>query len=173
MDIEPINTHQQKQVIEQTYDYIHQATVAYHQTFKRIDVLFDLSGRNAGMYRVNGRQHWIRYNPYIFSRYFDDSLQSTVPHEVAHYITDCLYGLKKIRPHGIEWQGLMHTFNAKPEVTGNYDLTGIPQRRQKRYNYHCACMQHQISAVRHYRILNQQMQYYCKHCNQSIRATSS
>ncbi|HHO60023.1 MAG TPA: metallopeptidase (SprT family), partial [Thiotrichales bacterium] len=103
MTVDPINPQQQAIVVEKTRRYIQQAGEIYGKKFQPIDVRFDLCGRNAGMYRVQGRQRWIRYNPYIFSRYFDDNLNTTVPHEVAHYITDCLYGLRKIRPHGIEW----------------------------------------------------------------------
>ncbi len=55
-----------------------------------VPVRFELQGRAAGMYRVHKGERVIRYNPYIFSKYFDDSLANTVPHEVAHYITDVL-----------------------------------------------------------------------------------
>ncbi len=170
--IQPITTQQRQQVIDHTQICIEQAAGLFGKKFKLIDTLFDLTGRNAGMYRVQGKQRWIRYNPYIFSRYFNDSLATTVPHEVAHYIADCLYGLKNIRPHGNEWKMVMQQFGVKAEVTGNYDLQGIPQRRQKRYSYQCGCRQHEISRVRHRRIIRKQARYYCKHCKQPIRIAS-
>lgn len=170
--IEPINQQQQALVIEKTRQYIELASDFYARPFKNIDVLFNLSGRNAGMYRVCGQQRWIRYNPYIFARYFTDGLHTTVPHEVAHYVTDQLYSLKKIRPHGVQWKNVMHVLGAKPQVTGNYSLAGIPQRRQKRYTYQCECRQHQISAIRHRRIVNRQATYYCKQCKQLIQAVA-
>ncbi len=171
MTVDPINPQQQAIVVEKTRRYIQQAGEIYGKKFQPIDVRFDLCGRNAGMYRVQGRQRWIRYNPYIFSRYFDDNLNTTVPHEVAHYITDCLYGLRKIRPHGIEWKSVMRQFGIKPEVTGNYNLEGIPQRKQQRFTYQCDCSQHQISTVRHNRIVKNQAIYYCRHCKQAITET--
>ena len=169
--IAPINARQQAVVLEKTHHYISLASEIYQKKFQLVEVRFDLSGRNAGMYRLQGKQRWIRYNPYIFARYFDDSLNTTVPHEVAHYITDRLYSLRKIRPHGIEWKNVMRQFGVKPEVTGSYNLDGIPQRKQQRFTYHCDCSQHQISAVRHHRILRQQAVYYCKRCKQALTAS--
>lgn len=170
MTVKPINLQQQAKVITRTHMYIDQATAFFQRKFKHVEILFDLSGRNAGMYRVHGSNRCIRYNPYIFSRYFEDSLITTVPHEVAHYISDSLYGLQKIRPHGQEWKDIMNLFGARPDVTGRYDLQGIPQRRQKRYTYFCQCMEHQLSSVRHNRIIKKQAQYFCKHCHQLIQA---
>jgi len=169
MLVTPITTQQRERVIEQTNHYIQLAAVHYGKKFKTIDILFDLSGGTAGMYRVTKRQRWIRYNPYIFSRYFEDNLQTTVPHEVAHYISDQLYGLKKIRPHGIEWKSVMQQFGVKPEVTGNYNLDGIPQRKQQRHDYHCGCMVHQLSSVRHNRVQLKGAKYFCKKCKQVLR----
>ncbi len=167
--IDPIDAQQQQQVIERTAHFIRLAGEFYNKKFQAIDVLFDLSGATSGMYRVSGKQRWIRYNPYIFARYFEDNLQTTVPHEVAHYVTDCLFGLKSIRPHGREWKSVMQMFGVKPDVTGNYDLQGIPQRKQKRFDYYCDCMQHQLSSVRHHRVMYKQAKYFCKVCKQALK----
>ncbi len=169
--VTPISAEQRQQVITQTGHFITLASDYFGKKFKTVDVTFDLSGGTAGMYRVAARQRWIRYNPYIFSRYFDDSLQNTVPHEVAHYITDCLYGLRKIRPHGIEWKNIMQVFDVEPEVTGHYNLEGIPQRRQQRHDYFCGCRQHRLSSVRHNRIQKKQAAYYCRYCKQALHKT--
>lgn len=100
--IQPISPALQEQVIAKTNHFIKNAANYYEQSFKEIPVLFDLTGKAAGMYRVKAGQRVIRYNPYVFAKYFDDNFAETIPHEVAHYITDILYGLKTIRPHGNE-----------------------------------------------------------------------
>jgi SprT protein len=162
--IEPIHAGQRQQVIALTTDYIHRAGEIFARSFAPIAVTFDLKGRAAGMYRVDRRQRCIRYNPYLFAKYFDDNLAVTVPHEVAHYITDCVYGMRRIRPHGAEWQALMHAFGADAKRTCNYDLEGVPVRRQRRHAYQCGCRTHQLTTRRHNQILRGRVRYYCKAC---------
>lgn len=117
------------------------------------------------MYVVKRRQRYLRFNPYIFSKYFEDNLATTVPHEVAHYVSDILFGFKNIRPHGKEWRDIMQTLGAAPKVTGNYDLSGISVKRQRRFSYICDCMTHELTTVRHNRILNNKSHYFCLKCN--------
>jgi SprT protein len=58
----------------------------------------------------------------------------------------------------------MTAFDTEPAVTGNYDLSGIPQRRQRRFNYRCDCRQHQLSTRRHNKIINGNSSYLCRYC---------
>ncbi len=174
--ISPISDEQQQQVIDKTDIYIKQASALFDAKIKPVDIVFDLKGRNAGMYRVKqqgrlfSRQYKreIRYNPFIFAKYFEDNVNTTVPHEVAHYITDIIYGLKNIKPHGKEWKGIMQAFGANASVTARYDLTGIPLKKQKLFTYHCACREHQLSSTRHNRIVRNNGQYHCRKCQQPL-----
>ena len=167
--IRPITLSQQQQVIEATAAYIQRAAELLSQDFSMIPVTFNLRGRAAGMYRVKQDQREIRYNPYIFSKYFEDNLSNTVPHEVAHYVVDCCYGLHKVRPHGEEWQQLMIAFGVEPSVTCRYDLSGVPQRRQRRFDYRCDCRAHQLSTVRHNKVQRGTGRYLCKACRQPLQ----
>ena len=90
--VKPIDDVQRQRVIEETTACIYKADDLFNQTFDLIPVSFDLMGRAAGMYRVRNGQRVIRYNPWLFARYFKDNLANTVPHEVAHYIIDIVYG---------------------------------------------------------------------------------
>ena len=164
MTVEPITRLQQDQVVSATRRCIRHAEKRLVQAFDLPPVTFDLRGRAAGMYRVRNTRRQIRYNPYIFGKYFTDNLANTVPHEVAHYLTDVLYGLCAVRPHGREWQTLMHVLGAEPTVTCHYDLTGVPLRRQRRFSYRCACSSHTVSAVRHNRVQRGQGRYICRQC---------
>jgi len=175
--IEPLDQDRQQQVIEHTWHHIRLARQLFSIKTPNIDIRFDLSGRSAGMYRVTGSGHKIfgskrreiRYNPHIFAKYFHDNYNTTVPHEVAHYVSDLIYGLKNIRPHGREWKAIMQAFGADDSVTADYDLAGIPQRRQTYHAYRCACRQHQLSATRHNRIRRRRGRYYCQHCRQLLK----
>ena len=166
--ITPINRTQQQQVVRATEHFIGVAGELLDRSFPIIPVHFNLRGRAAGMYRVRGSEREIRYNPYLFAKYFDDNLTNTVPHEVAHYIIDCCYGLRRVRPHGREWQQLMLKLGAEPEVTCRYDLSGVPQRRQQRFEYRCECRSHQLTTIRHNKVQRGNASYLCKVCRQPL-----
>ena len=170
--IPPIDQQQQILVQERVEYYLQQAREIYQRDFMAIPVLFDLKGRAAGMYLVRRDHRWIRFNPYIFNRYFDDCLVSTVPHEVAHYVTDQVYGLRRIRPHGIEWKGLMQRLGVEPRVRADYSLQGMPVRRQQRFSYRCNCREHEITLTRHNKIIKNRMRYFCQRCGSAIVAVS-
>ncbi|MFW2372267.1 MAG: SprT-like domain-containing protein [Gammaproteobacteria bacterium] len=166
--IKPINEQQQSKVILQTEHFIRLAEKRYDCQLPRIPLQFNLKGRASGMYVVRHTERYFRFNPYLFAKYFDEALLSTIPHEVAHYVTDVLYGLNNIKPHGIEWQSVMRDFGVEPRVTGRYDLTGVPVRRQRRFSYSCACMSHQVSSSRHNKIRTGKTAYFCRKCGDPI-----
>ncbi len=175
--IPPLSSEQQQLVIEQTHLYIEQAVDLFNIKNNDIEINFNLRGRSAGMYRVSRQKGWhfvqlkreIRYNSFIFSKYFDDNFSTTIPHEVAHYISDILYGLKNIKPHGNEWKTIMQAFGANAAVTADYDLSGIPLKKQSLYTYHCQCREHQLSAIRHNKIKKRHYRYYCNFCKQALQ----
>jgi len=166
--IEPINAEQQAQVLDKTQATLALAEQEYGRPFAAIPVLFDLRGRCSGMYRVRGRERVIRFNPHIFAKYFTDNLATTVPHEVAHYVSDCLYGLTKIRPHGDEWRQIMQVFKADDSRTADYDLSGIPSRRQRYFTYRCVCQSHRLSSRRHNKVVRSEASYNCRQCGESL-----
>ena len=71
--IEPIDKSQRQQVLERTEHFIASAEEVLERSFERIPVLFDLSGTTAGMFRAHGHKREIRYNPWIFAKYFDEN----------------------------------------------------------------------------------------------------
>ncbi len=160
---------QKQQVIEQSDVYLAQLNHQLDIDLPSIPVLFDLNGKSSGMFRVKLDEKVIRYNEIIFSRYFEDALINTTAHEIAHYVAHELYGSRNIRPHGREWQSLMWCLDVKPEVTSQYDLSGLPLRQQKQFVYACECMQHQLSSTRHNRVARQRAIYNCRKCLQPLR----
>jgi len=163
--IEPISEFQMRQVEAATELFVEKASQLYGRRFDSITVDFDLKGKCAGMYQVKGRKRRIRYNPWLFAKYFEDSLSDTVTHEVAHYVVDCLYGLRRVKPHGVEWKRVMVDLGAEPKATGSYDLTGIPVRRYAVFSYKCGCRTHQLTSLRHKKILQRRAQYCCQFCH--------
>ena len=150
--IEPISELQQDRVRAATEWHVGQARKIFRRHFQQVPVTFDLRGEAAGMFKVVGSRRWIRYNPWIFAKYFDDNLQDTVPHEVAHFVVHELYGTRGVKPHGWQWQEVMTRFGVDPAVTFKLDLAGIPRRRQQSHPYRCACQRHEVSTTRHNRV---------------------
>ena len=166
--IEPLDARRRQQVSCITAEYITRAERTYYRELPPIPVLFDLKGRAAGMYRVVSRERVIRYNPYIFAKYFDDNLVTTIPHEVAHYVVDMMYDARNVKPHGKEWREVMQSFGVEARATANYDLSGIPVRRHRRHPYQCNCDLHQLSSVRHNKIRQGKARYYCRKCQSTL-----
>ncbi len=161
----PIAEPQRAQVVAATGAWIERAAQLLALPLAPVPVLFDLRGSSAGMFRVHGKDCWIRFNPWIFAKHFENSLQFTVPHEVAHYAVHCKHRRRRVRPHGLEWQQVMRCFGLPPEVTFKLDLSGIPVRRQQRHAYRCACRDHEVSTVRHKRMREGRARYLCIYCD--------
>jgi len=164
-----LNQSQKNTVVAKTQYYINLANQQLNINLSNIPVLFNLKGRSSGMFVVMRRDICIRYNEIIFSRYFEDNLTNTVPHEVAHYVVYQLHGLKKVKPHGAEWKQVMQLFNVKAEVTSRYDTSDLPLHRQKQHHYICGCMSHQLSTTRHNRVQKNAAIYKCRQCRQPLR----
>lgn len=166
--LEPIGQAHRREVIAATGHYVQRAGAIYSRRFREVPVLFDLSGRTAGMFKLVGRRGWIRYNPWIFAKYYAENLSDTVPHEVAHYIVHELYGTRGVKPHGRQWRSVMEHFGADQGVTFNLDLEGIPQRQQRTHPYRCGCRVHDVSSTRHNRVLRGVGCYHCRLCGDPL-----
>jgi len=166
--VEPITALQKDRVCTLTNNYIIRANTFFHSRFKTPVVLFDLIGRAAGMLRVKSAGTEIRYNPYIFAKYFDDNLATTIPHEVAHFIAYKLYSPHRVQPHGKEWRQVMEVFGVEAVRTCQYDLTGIPVRQQQRFSYQCSCTQYEFTSRRHNQAEKGKGYYLCRQCGDVI-----
>jgi SprT protein len=178
--IEPIGERQRQEVSQATFDCIEKGAELFSREFAKIPLLFDLKGRAAGQYRLRDGLPQIRYNPYIFAKYYEENLRVTVVHEVAHYLTDQLYTggnaffsrQKRIRPHGQEWQSVMHKLGVKPQTTCDFDISDLPHRRYRVYDYRCDCQKHALGIRRHKKVETNKARYYCRLCKGLLSAAS-
>ena len=167
--VTPINEIIQREIVALVDDYIDSANHLFGKKFSPIEVTFDLKGRAAGMYKVYRQQRVIRFNPYHFAKFPDENMGETIPHEVAHYITDIVYGIRNIRPHGNEWKSLMLEFGVEPKRTFSYSLEGIPTRTHKRHIYTCGCKEFEITTRRHNKIQKEKAEYSCRECGGKLK----
>lgn len=166
----PIDNRQQQQVADRTAELIIEAESLFGVCLPILPVRFNLRGRAAGMFRSRGGENEIRYNPWLFSRYFAENMAETIPHEVAHYVVFKRHGNRRVRPHGQEWQEVMGVFGVEPRATCDFDLNGIPRRRLRQFTYRCDCRTHRLSTIRHNRVISDQRRYSCRFCGQPLRA---
>ena len=170
--VKPISEQQQAEVVDATLRCIGTAGQLYRKDFASVPVIFDLRGKCAGMYQRHGNSRRIRFNPWLFAKYYQQSLDQTVPHEVAHYITDCLWGIKRVKPHGAEWKSVIKALGADARVTGDYDLAGIPVKQYQRFAYGCGCKVHQLTVIRHRKVLAGRADYSCRQCQGVLKVVS-
>lgn len=163
--VQPIGSARRSEVLDRTEMFMRQAEAIFSRRFERVPVLFDLKGRATGMFKILGKQCFIRYNPWIFSKYYEENLRDTVPHEVAHYIVHEVYPRRGTKPHGWQWRELMARFGADAGVTFDRDLDGVPQRSQRSHRYFCGCQVHEVSTTRHNRVQRRRVRYHCCTCD--------
>jgi len=131
-------------------------------------IRFDLRGRAAGQARCGAGGPWVlRYNPVLLGANPEDFLATTVPHEVAHLAAFARHGVR-IRPHGPQWQAVMHFFGVAPERCHRYDLSAVRGRALREFDYHCGCRGHRLSSIRHHRVLAGGT-YVCRRCAGPLR----
>jgi SprT protein len=131
-------------------------------------IRFDLRGKAAGQVRTaDGHGCLVRYNAQILVRHPVEFLAQTVPHETAHVVAFCLFG-PRVQPHGREWQAIMGLFGANPERCHSYDVEGLQTRRLRRHQYRCDCRTHELTSIRHNRILGGQV-YLCRYCGRPLK----
>lgn len=133
---------------------------------------YDLTGQTAGQAQwCQGQRPVLRYNLEIARRHRSDYLATTVPHEVAHLITFACHG--RTRPHGPEWRAVM-AYLGIPNASRchNYAVDDRQIRRQRRWNYRCACQTHQLSTTRHKRAVTGASCYQCRQCGTLLRPFS-
>ncbi|MEJ2308921.1 MAG: SprT-like domain-containing protein [Gammaproteobacteria bacterium] len=162
-----IDERQKELVIAKARDCVQKANGILGCSLETPEIRFDLRGRAAGQFCVRENSLQLRFNSALFARYFDDNLEQTVPHEVAHFLVYALCmrnGNRRVRPHGKEWQEMMRLLGAPAVTRHDFDLTGVPVRREQRFAWRCRCRTHSIAKRTHLRMLRGE-QRVCVHCN--------
>jgi SprT protein len=153
----------------ETHALIRRAESHYGISVPTVEIHFDLRGTAAGMVLFpHGKAPVIRYNSILLQHNRHDFLTQTLPHEVAHLIARTLHG-KSIRPHGHEWKTVMLFFGADTLRCHNYATDDVPVRKLRRFPYTCGCQQHQLTTIRHNRILKG-LTYRCRQCGEPLRS---
>ena len=166
---------------KETEKWVKIAEEKYGRKFPMPSVSLKLKGGTAGI--ANSSKCEIRYNAALFLRHQKDFAERTVPHEVAHILTDAIFNQVeatstirfrsgRVKPHGREWRSVMHTLGIK-NVTRchSYDTTGIRKKRSKPYKAICGCDEKSITKTIYTR-MKSGAGYTCRQCNQRMKLES-
>lgn len=117
-------------------------------------LLFRQCGRRAGICCIRFRKCYIvlNYDLVIKAATYDEMLNCTLPHELAHWADYVLNDGWKGEPHGPRWRQVMRMLGANPERCHDMDMTGVKVRKQQRFGYKCNCgHDHRLSLTLHNR----------------------
>ncbi|MBL3598487.1 MAG: SprT-like domain-containing protein [gamma proteobacterium endosymbiont of Lamellibrachia anaximandri] len=162
----------QQTVLARTKALLERAGQHFGQPVPEVEINFELKGQAAGMARFPALDKpQIRYNAHLLDENADDFLKQTVPHEVAHVIARAYYS-RNIRPHGTEWQSVMHFFGAEASRCHSYDTQRASTRKLQQFRYACGCSEHLLTSIRHKRI-QAGLRYSCRKCKNPLELVVS
>lgn len=158
-------------LIQLADEYWHKACRLYPRALngvQRPPLHFDLTGSSAG--QVQFSRHGRRLRPQIIrlnlavAQANPARHHQTVAHEIGHAVAVLVHG-RAGSGHGQHWRTIMAAFGQPAERCHDYDLSGIPVRRQRRFRYACGCADDQwLTTVRHRRQQRGEQRYICRRC---------
>jgi SprT protein len=122
--------------------------------------------------KISAKNYIIRLHKKLLEEFKERYLDDVLTHEFAHAVQMELY--KKNKPHSKEWKSVVEAlsgvqYNRRENI--NYNLK--KNRRYKTYLYECSCGEHNLSAIRHNRVVKNIMLYKCKKCGSKLRFLNS
>lgn len=142
----------------------------YNITIKAPTVTYDLKGTTAGMAvfdRLTKTGNIRINNALLYTDHYEDMIQDTVPHEVAHIVARQVYG--NIKPHGKEWQYVMALLGLSATRCHDYDVTH--SRTHIKFTYTCRCGPiHKVGSALHTKMQSGRHRT-CKACRTRLHYT--
>jgi len=160
-------------------EIIKKAIIKFNKDYKNKtaiipEVRFTKRGKTAGCVTYKGLQDpYINFNMVLLKENFDDFVSQTVPHEVAHYLTWVLYGLQYTNKgrriiHGKDWKNMMSYLGVESSRCHSYNTANSTVRKMKVFEYKCDCMTHELTSIRHNKVLRGKAKYCCSKCGSKL-----
>jgi SprT protein len=129
-------------------------------------VSFQLRGTCAG--KACHSNNTIKVNPILLKENYEEMINQTIPHEVAHLATRVIYR-RRVKPHGHEWREVMYSLGLEPTRCHQYDVSNarVCRRKRKKYKVTCSCQTHLVTST----IINRMREgatYSCRSCGGNI-----
>lgn len=103
--------------------------VEWHgKTWRKPDLHFVGRGNRAGY--ADYADNVIGLNPTYCQSHNNNMLNDTIPHELAHFMVDMIYGYKNVEHHGAEWYAMFGALTWRtPSRLHNYGSRDANLRR--------------------------------------------
>ncbi len=155
----------ENKIITRVIDCLDIAAIKTGRIFETPEIRLDLRGHQAGQ-AIPAR--WLlRFNPQIAQQDTERFIREVSAHEVAHLVT---YKVWRTLDHGDDFKKVMNWLGE--EANRCHDFDSKPSRIIRRFEYFCSCSQHNLTTIRHNRILKGQT-YRCRKCGDDLLPTSS
>jgi SprT protein len=178
-----LTTTQKQQIAEKIEACFVTCEARFNRTFRRPSVKYALRGTTAGT--AHPGKWELNFHPVLAAENWEDYINNTVPHEVAHLIDYDVYrrdaelaarqsmfrGRRQKRSiHGPTWKSIMRILGCDPSRCHSYDTSGVA-RRKTRHNYHCTCGHvWELGPKYHKNIQTGARQYRCTKCKSQLTA---
>jgi SprT protein len=143
---------------------------SYYGLSLNIELAFNLKGfRLIGQCKKLSRKNYlIRLHVKLLKEFNKVYIKDVLTHEFAHAVQMELFA--KTKPHSKEWKNIMEILSGVPYAKRDkvrYNLTKSKER--KTYLYMCSCGEHQLTSIRHKRVVKNTSVYMCRKCNEVLR----
>lgn len=150
---------QKSEVYERVDHFVSMGNIALGLDMEGPHVRFDKKGRAAGTAYYSA--HELNFNAQLLLDNWDEFMNQTIPHEVAHLLKHTKYGTERGNGmnshHGYYWQHVMKLLGADPKRCHSMDTSKVRQApaHKTKYIYVCPSCKTEmvISKVRHNKML--------------------
>jgi SprT protein len=140
MDLVSVNEELENIIIEEAKKWVEKANKAFRFVdFSTIELDFELEGTVAGRAGYDNRikKGILKINMDVFLNNKEEYINQTIPHEIAHIISDNHFGREKGDSHGDNWKRVMLYFGKNPKRCHNYEVKKTKTWRLDRFQTHC------------------------------------
>lgn len=141
-----------KETVQFFIDMANEALCTEHkEPLGGLNIGYNLKGTTAGT--ANFSSKTVKFNKVLIEENFNEFIDDTIPHEVAHIVTRHFFG-SRAAAHGKEWKYVMkHLFGVEPKRCHSMDTKNSMVRNTKKFIYTCPCeTTFNISTQRHNKI---------------------
>lgn len=114
-----------------------------------VDISYDVTGYVAGKAtRLSLIQYKLRFNLEAIDKHWDEMVNNTVPHEVAHIVA-WLCPLLRAKGHDAKWSRICRSLGGTGSRTHSYDISSA----RKEYLYIVNNVEYKLTSIRHKRVM--------------------
>lgn len=154
--------------------YFKEVSIPGNYSIRTVKVLRTTAGDVRSRDDSSGDRHYrIRFNWFIARDQIEEFIARTVPHELAHMLAEHRYGFD-VQPHGKEWDDMCVVLTGSTQARQHeYNVPDFARRRQRRFDYRCACTDNQywLSTTMHNRLQNPSNTQHCRNCGSELEHT--